>query len=152
MLSGGLWFLLGGILNAAAQNLAMLVIGRIFLGFGIGALVCVSREGGQSAMGCVGIGVGRWTLRGVARGRRARSLATRAALTQHQPHTPLVTTSPSTPPGFANQVVPLYLSEMAPFKLRGAMNIMFQLATTIGILDAQLDNYGGWVCQGGGRR
>lgn len=44
--------------------------------------------------------------------------------------------------GFATQATPLYLSEMAPFKLRGALNIMFQLAVTIGILAAQLINYG----------
>ena len=42
--------------------------------------------------------------------------------------------------GFANQAVPLYLSEMAPYHLRGACNILFQLATTIGILVAQLLN------------
>lgn len=78
MLIAGCNFLVGATLNAAAQNLAMLVVGRIFLGFGI---------------------------------------------------------------GFANQAVPLYLSEMAPSKYRGALNIMFQLATTIGILVAQLINY-----------
>jgi len=44
--------------------------------------------------------------------------------------------------GFATQATPLYLSEMAPFRLRGALNIMFQLAVTIGILAAQLINYG----------
>eukprot|EP00897_Mesotaenium_endlicherianum_P000951 jgi/Mesen1/10857/ME000093S10369 len=44
--------------------------------------------------------------------------------------------------GFANQAVPLYLSEMAPAHWRGAMNQMFQLATTLGILAAQLINYG----------
>jgi hypothetical protein len=27
---------------------------------------------------------------------------------------------------------PLYLSEMAPYNLRGALNILFQLAVTIG--------------------
>lgn len=43
--------------------------------------------------------------------------------------------------GFATQATPLYLSEMAPFRLRGALNIMFQLAVTIGILAAQLINY-----------
>ena len=58
MTAGGLWFLTGGILNAAAQNLTMLIIGRICLGFGIGN---------------------------------------------------------------ANQSVPLYLSEVAPAKYRGAM-------------------------------
>ncbi|CAM0911091.1 unnamed protein product [Alopecurus aequalis] len=52
--------------------------------------------------------------------------------------------------GFANQSVPLYLSEMAPANLRGMLNIGFQLMTTIGILAANLINYatvgieGGW--------
>ncbi|PIA60588.1 hypothetical protein AQUCO_00300229v1 [Aquilegia coerulea] len=44
--------------------------------------------------------------------------------------------------GFANQSVPVYLSEMAPAKIRGALNMGFQLAITIGILVAQLVNYG----------
>lgn len=79
MLCAGISFLIGSALNAAAQNLGMLIAGRIMLGIGIGA---------------------------------------------------------------ANQSVPLYLSEMAPSKYRGAMNILFQLATTIGILVAQLVNYG----------
>jgi hypothetical protein len=38
--------------------------------------------------------------------------------------------------------VPLYLSETAPPKYRGALNMMFQLAVTIGIIAAQLVNYG----------
>lgn len=40
------------------------------------------------------------------------------------------------------QATPLYLSEMAPYHLRGAMNFGFQLCVTIGILVAQLINYG----------
>lgn len=44
--------------------------------------------------------------------------------------------------GLANQSVPVYLSEVAPYNLRGAMNILFQMAVTIGILAAQLINYG----------
>ncbi|KAL4857034.1 H(+)/hexose cotransporter 2 [Chlorella vulgaris] len=79
MIVGACWFLAGAGLNAGAQYLWMLVIGRIFLGFGV---------------------------------------------------------------GMANQVVPLYLSEMAPFKYRGGLNMLFQLAVTIGILVAQLINYG----------
>lgn len=79
MLIAGIAFLAGSILNAAAANLAMLIIGRILLGVGV---------------------------------------------------------------GFANQSVPLYLSEMAPANLRGGLNIMFQLATTLGILAANLINYG----------
>lgn len=44
--------------------------------------------------------------------------------------------------GFGNQAVPLYLSEMAPTHLRGGLNIMFQLATTLGIFTANMVNYG----------
>jgi MFS family permease len=40
------------------------------------------------------------------------------------------------------QSVPVYLSEMAPAKIRGALNIGFQMAITIGILVANLVNYG----------
>ncbi|XP_015961301.1 sugar transport protein 10-like [Arachis duranensis] len=43
--------------------------------------------------------------------------------------------------GFCNQSVPLYLSEMAPPKIRGALNIGFQLMITIEILIANLINY-----------
>ncbi|KAK9938444.1 hypothetical protein M0R45_015180 [Rubus argutus] len=51
--------------------------------------------------------------------------------------------------GFSNQSVPLYLSEMAPSKFRGALNIVFQLSITVGILAANVLNYfsakmGGW--------
>ncbi|KAG0481501.1 hypothetical protein HPP92_012359 [Vanilla planifolia] len=44
--------------------------------------------------------------------------------------------------GFANQSVPVYLSEMAPARFRGTLNIGFQLMITIGILVANLINYG----------
>ncbi|CAM6103623.1 unnamed protein product [Calypogeia fissa] len=44
--------------------------------------------------------------------------------------------------GFGNQAVPLYLSEMAPTNLRGGLNILFQLAVTVGIFAANLVNYG----------
>ncbi|KAF9608778.1 hypothetical protein IFM89_011399 [Coptis chinensis] len=43
--------------------------------------------------------------------------------------------------GFANQSVPLYLSEMAPYRFRGRFNILFQLCITIGILVANIVNY-----------
>ncbi|KAL5201102.1 hypothetical protein ABZP36_035456 [Zizania latifolia] len=76
---GGVSFLTGATLNAAAVNIEMLIIGRIMLGVGI---------------------------------------------------------------GFGNQGVPLYLSEMAPAHIRGALNMMFQLATTMGIFTANMINYG----------
>ncbi|KMS98096.1 hypothetical protein BVRB_4g095750 [Beta vulgaris subsp. vulgaris] len=78
MLFGGLLFCVGAIINALAKDIAMLIVGRILLGFGV---------------------------------------------------------------GFANQSVPLYLSEMAPYKYRGSLNIGFQLSITIGILIANVLNY-----------
>ncbi|KAF6134366.1 hypothetical protein GIB67_005758 [Kingdonia uniflora] len=51
--------------------------------------------------------------------------------------------------GFANQSVPLYLSEMAPYKHRGRLNILFQLMITLGILMANLVNYGSDKIKGG---
>lgn len=78
MLMGGVLFCTGAIINGFAKDVAMLIVGRILLGFGV---------------------------------------------------------------GFANQSVPLYLSEMAPYKFRGALNIGFQLSITIGILVANILNY-----------
>ncbi|KAL6965554.1 hypothetical protein U1Q18_036605 [Sarracenia purpurea var. burkii] len=79
ILCGGISFIVGATLDAAAVNLVMLILGRIMLGVGI---------------------------------------------------------------GFGNQAVPLYLSEMAPAHLRGGLNMMFQLATTLGIFTANMINYG----------
>ncbi|URD87095.1 Sugar carrier protein [Musa troglodytarum] len=86
MLLGGAAFLLGSAINGISMNVAMLIIGRLLLGVGV---------------------------------------------------------------GFANQAVPLYLSEMAPAQLRGALNMGFQMATTIGILVASLVNYGTAKLKGG---
>lgn len=43
--------------------------------------------------------------------------------------------------GFGNESVPLFLSEVAPAHHRGAVNILFQLFITIGILIANLVNF-----------
>lgn len=86
MLIAGGFFIVGTVLNAAAANLAMLIIGRILLGCGV---------------------------------------------------------------GFANQAVPLFLSEIAPTRIRGGLNILFQLNVTIGILFANLVNYGTAKIEGG---
>ncbi|XP_058100014.1 sugar transport protein MST6-like [Magnolia sinica] len=51
--------------------------------------------------------------------------------------------------GFAIQAAPMYVSEMAHPKIRGALNICFQLAITIGILAANLVNYGTNKINGG---
>ncbi|CAA7395464.1 unnamed protein product [Spirodela intermedia] len=86
MLIAGFFFIVGVVLNAAAQDLAMLIAGRILLGCGV---------------------------------------------------------------GFANQAVPLFLSEVAPTRIRGGLNILFQLNVTIGILFASLVNYGTAKIRGG---
>ncbi|WOL10632.1 hypothetical protein Cni_G19391 [Canna indica] len=78
MQAASAFFLVGVLLTAAAMNLEMLIIGRIFLGVGV---------------------------------------------------------------GFANQAVPLFLSEIAPVHIRGALNILFQLDVTIGIFIANIVNY-----------
>ncbi|CAA2935357.1 hexose carrier HEX6-like [Olea europaea subsp. europaea] len=52
--------------------------------------------------------------------------------------------------GFTNQAVPLYLSEMAPSRYRGAFNTGFQIFLKIGFIIATIINYcavkikGGW--------
>ncbi|XP_022932731.1 sugar transport protein 13-like [Cucurbita moschata] len=51
--------------------------------------------------------------------------------------------------GFANQAVPLFLSEIAPTRIRGALNILFQFDVTVGILFANLINYGTSKIAGG---
>ncbi|KAK7332222.1 hypothetical protein VNO80_28971 [Phaseolus coccineus] len=78
MICGGVLFLAGAGMNAFAQHVWMLIVGRMLLGFGIGC---------------------------------------------------------------ANQSVPIYVSEVAPYKYRGALNMMFQLAITIGIFVANVLNY-----------
>ncbi|MBA0574995.1 hypothetical protein Golob_027329 [Gossypium lobatum] len=51
--------------------------------------------------------------------------------------------------GFANQSVPLYLSEMAPPRYRGAINNGFQFSIGIGALVANLINFGTENIEGG---
>ncbi|CAL1402248.1 unnamed protein product [Linum trigynum] len=43
--------------------------------------------------------------------------------------------------GFGNQTVPLFISEIAPAKYRGGLNICFQLLITLGILSANIVNF-----------
>ncbi|CAN6275879.1 unnamed protein product [Urochloa humidicola] len=80
MLIGGALFLAGSIVNAAAVNIAMLIIGRMLLGFGFGL-------------------------------------------------------------GFTLQAAPVYLSEIAPAKWRGAFTSAYNAFVVIGILSATVANY-----------
>lgn len=75
---GGIIFLVGGAITGGAQNIAMLIIGRLLLGFGI---------------------------------------------------------------GFTNQATPLYLSEIAPPKWRGALSTWFQFFMQVGVLAAGFINF-----------
>ncbi|KAK9933366.1 hypothetical protein M0R45_020564 [Rubus argutus] len=79
MLIAGIFFIVGTVLNAAFINLATVIIGRVFLGCGV---------------------------------------------------------------GFANQVVPLSFRRLHQTRIRGGLNILFQLNVTLGILFANLVNYG----------
>ncbi|MQL89402.1 hypothetical protein Taro_021974, partial [Colocasia esculenta] len=79
MLFGGVTFLARAAINGTAKDVAMLIIGRIFLGVGV---------------------------------------------------------------GFANQSVRVHLSEMAPARYRGMLNIGFQLMIASGIFATNLSNYG----------
>ncbi|XP_074272658.1 sugar transport protein 5-like [Silene latifolia] len=78
MVLGGCTFFLGALINGASINIAMLIIGRLLLGFGV---------------------------------------------------------------GFTNQAAPVYLSEVAPPKWRGAFNTGFELFIGIGILIANCINF-----------
>ncbi|OMO98215.1 Sugar/inositol transporter [Corchorus olitorius] len=51
--------------------------------------------------------------------------------------------------GFTNQAVPLYISEMALPRHRGAMNIGFETGVAFGVLVANLINYGTQKIKGG---
>ncbi|XP_040381348.1 hexose carrier protein HEX6-like [Oryza brachyantha] len=51
--------------------------------------------------------------------------------------------------GFANQAVPLYLSEMAPSRYRGAFSNGFQFSVGVGALAANVINYGTEKIRGG---
>ncbi|GAV59260.1 Sugar_tr domain-containing protein [Cephalotus follicularis] len=78
MVLGGCTFLVGGAINGGAENIAMLILGRILLGIGI---------------------------------------------------------------GFTNQATPVYLSEVAPSKWRGAFNTGFQFFLGIGVVAANCINF-----------
>ncbi|CAL0319346.1 unnamed protein product [Lupinus luteus] len=78
MLLGGALFLIGSGINGGAENIAMLIIGRILLGLGV---------------------------------------------------------------GFTNQAAPVYLSEIAPAKWRGAFNTGFQFFLGVGVVAAGCINY-----------
>ncbi|KAJ7959015.1 Sugar transport protein [Quillaja saponaria] len=79
MLIGGCTFLSGAAINGGAANIAMLILGRILLGFGV---------------------------------------------------------------GFTNQATPVYLSEVAPARWRGAFNTGFQFFIGIGVVAANCINFG----------
>ncbi|CAN8303474.1 unnamed protein product [Cochlearia groenlandica] len=79
MILGGLTFFFGAVINGLAANIAMLISGRILLGFGV---------------------------------------------------------------GFTNQAAPVYLSEVAPPRWRGTFNSGFQFFIGVGVVAANLINYG----------
>ncbi|KAL2244847.1 UNVERIFIED_CONTAM: Sugar carrier protein C [Sesamum indicum] len=127
MLLGGVLFCVGALLSGFAEAVWMLIVGRIFLGFGIGfANQIVPRVDV-----CADIQEIRMFL-DIPVLITFMSFLVRPGILVHR--------KPS---------VPLYLSEMAPYKYRGALNIGFQLSITIGILAANVLNYGFAKIEGG---
>ncbi len=53
MISGGIAFVVGAALQAGAVNMGMLIIGRLFLGLGIGFANQVSQESADSPADCL---------------------------------------------------------------------------------------------------
>ncbi|KAI3497447.1 hypothetical protein L1887_40053 [Cichorium endivia] len=79
LITSGILFLIGNGLEVFAQNVPMLIAGRLFVGFGV---------------------------------------------------------------GFANQAAPVYITEMAPSKWRGALNTAFQFFVCFGSVLASIINFG----------
>ncbi|KAJ8509643.1 hypothetical protein OPV22_000077 [Ensete ventricosum] len=132
MFAGGITFLLGSAINGAAMNILMLILGRVLLGIGIGFA--------NQAKPSIYLFIYFFDL-----------------LQQNHP-CPSVRPSRDanrcsslcSPRLYACvQAVPVYLSEMAPAFLRGTLNIGFQLMITVGILAANLINYGTASIKGG---
>lgn len=127
MLVSGCLFLLGAGLQAGARSLTQLILGRSVLGFGVGERHNVQQLPAAAAMYgdvCVRL--------------CAQLTASSLALRQ-----PLHWASPHAAAGTAACVVPVYISEVAPFASRGALAYLFQLAVTVGILAAQVGSRGG---------
>lgn len=108
IICGSISFFVGAILNASAQNIEMLILGRILLGVGIGFGNQVSI---YPQLYC----------------KEKKSYIVVELIHIYS---------------IMAQAVPLYLSEMAPAKIRGAINQLFQLTTCLGILIANFVNYG----------
>ncbi|CDY34655.1 BnaC08g42140D [Brassica napus] len=123
MLFGGILFCAGALINGFAKHVWMLIVGRILLGFGIGFANQVLEKIKLDKLST-------WYLIKFSQVDIIIFLLLLLSV--------------------YNNSVPLYLSEMAPYKYRGALNIGFQLSITIGILVAEVLNYffakikGGW--------
>ncbi len=143
MLVSGCLFLLGAGLQAGAHSLTQLILGRSVLGFGVGewcsACACCCNAAGARPccyLNCLGCLLSVCTVCPCA----ALCMSTAACIA----HRAFGRNSlhpcrhePTFAAGTAACVVPVYISEVAPFASRGALAYLFQLAVTVGILAAQ---------------
>jgi MFS family permease len=123
MLLGGIVFFIGAALNAGAVDLSMLIAGRILLG--------------------VGVGFSTQVISPSIYNKKINSLWWHHVFHQSSIYHAFYIYAKLIV-NFCfdiDQSVPLYVSEMAPQQHRGAFNIVFQLAITIGIFIANLVNY-----------
>ncbi|TVU50123.1 hypothetical protein EJB05_01480 [Eragrostis curvula] len=147
MFGGGLTFLIGAALNGAAENVAMLIVGRILLGVGIGfANQPAMAEGAMH--GWMQSKVENQAVLAEVKENRNKHLQYAEVVYAVQSRR-LQGKADTEAAGqliiyrcYDEHAVPLYLSEMAPARFRGMLNSGFQLMITIGILAAELINYG----------
>ena len=168
MVIAGFWFTVGAIINCAAQDLAMLYIGRILLGFGVGFANQSVR-----VIHCLSVLCFCSVSMSLCHSRCCSYVICTVGLLHPSPvtcicHVPSCCCFKSLPADIRGRVlsltqlavqyldgqrlnvanklcmqqVPLYLSEISPPRWRGTLNLLFQCFCIFGILAAACINYG----------
>lgn len=129
---GGCVYCLAAGLQAGAQNQAMLYAGRACVGIGMAF--------GNQAAPVSGRGAGREAQPAGCRARAGH--VPRGAAARQEQHSACWETRDPTRDGCAPPPAQVWMSEVALPRIRGALVAFYQLAVVIGILTANLTNYG----------